>query len=138
MYMVSTDHREAWASAYLPVNAALRALVGWVAVPTLTGPLLTLLGALALWACARRIWPENREAAVVALLLYAGTGQIWLNGMTAYAMPSHLTVNLCWLWLVLRRRCWADIVALTLGLFAVGLRSEEHKYELKSLMITTY
>src|SRR3546814_1850670 len=71
MYMFITDHREAWASAYLPVNAALRALVGWVAVPTLTGPLLTLLGALALWACARRIWPENREAAVVALLLYA-------------------------------------------------------------------
>jgi len=121
MYMFITDHREAWASAYLPVNAALRALVGWVAVPTLTGPLLTLLGALALWACARRIWPENREAAVVALLLYAGTGQIWLNGMTAYAMPAHLTVNLCWLWLVLRRRWWADIVALTLGLFAVGL-----------------
>src|SRR3546814_729387 len=43
MYMFITDHREAWASAYLPVNAALRALVGWVAVPTLTGPLLTLL-----------------------------------------------------------------------------------------------
>src|SRR3546814_15106855 len=41
--------------------------------------------------------------------------------MTAYAMPAHLTVNLCWLWLVLRRRWWADIVALTLGLFAVGL-----------------
>src|SRR3546814_7726455 len=84
MYMFITDHREAWASAYLPVNAALRALVGWVAVPTLTGPLLTLLGALALLACARRIWPANREAAVVALLLYAGTGQIWLHGMTAY------------------------------------------------------
>src|SRR3546814_16813656 len=41
--------------------------------------------------------------------------------MTAYAMPAHLTVNLCWLWLVLRRRWWADIVALPLGLFAVGL-----------------
>src|SRR3546814_15226989 len=37
-------------------------------------------------------------------------------------MPAHLTVNLCWLWLVLRGRWWADIVALTLGLFAVGLQ----------------
>src|SRR3546814_15516492 len=54
MYMFITDHREAWASAYLPVNAALRALVGWVAVPTLTGPLLTLLGALALWRSEER------------------------------------------------------------------------------------
>src|SRR3546814_18163111 len=41
--------------------------------------------------------------------------------MTAYAMPAHLTVNPCWLWLVLRRRWWADIVAFTLGPFAVGL-----------------
>src|SRR3546814_3796448 len=49
MFMFHTDHREAWASAYLPVNAALRVLVGWVALPALTGPLLTLLGALALW-----------------------------------------------------------------------------------------
>src|SRR3546814_13200414 len=93
MYMFITDHREAWASAYLPANAALRAAVGWVAAPALTGPLLTPLGALALWGCARRIWPENREAAVVALLLYAGTGQIWLNGMTAHAMPAHLTIR---------------------------------------------
>src|SRR3546814_9095813 len=86
---------------------------------------MTLLGALALWGCARRIWPENREAAVVALLLYAGTGQIWLNGMTAYAMPAHLTINLCWLWFVLRRRWWAD-------------RSEEHTSELQSLMRISY
>src|SRR3546814_12422431 len=28
MFMFHTDHREAWASAYLPVNAALRVLVG--------------------------------------------------------------------------------------------------------------
>src|SRR3546814_20729428 len=109
MFMFHTDHREAWASAYLPVNAALRVLVGWVALPALTGPLLTLLGALALWGCARRIWPENREASVVALLLYAGTGQIWLTGMTAYAMPAHLTINLCWLLFVLLRRSRSDL-----------------------------
>src|SRR3546814_12228108 len=41
--------------------------------------------------------------------------------MTAYAMPAHLTINLCWLWFVLRRRWWADAAALTLGFFAVGL-----------------
>lgn len=121
MFMFGTDHRVAWVSGYLPVNAALRALIGWIATPALTGPLLTLLGALALWGCARRIWPENREAAVVALLLYTGTGQIWLNGMTAYAMPAHLTINLCWLWLFLRSRWWTDGAALAVGFVAVGL-----------------
>src|SRR3546814_17821973 len=128
MVMCSTACREAEGSADRAVNAWLRALCGWVAVPTRTGPLWTRLGALALWACARRIWPENREAAVVALLLYAGTGQIWLNGMTAYAMPAHLTVNLCWLWLVLRRRWWADIVALTLEIGRASWRERVCKY----------
>src|SRR3546814_19944289 len=118
--MFITDHREAWASAYLPVNAALRALVGWVAVPTLTGPLLTLLGALALWACARRIGPENREAAVVSLLLYAGPGQIWLNGITAYAIKAALPVTMCLLLLLLRHRAWAPKLAPTMGIFPVG------------------
>src|SRR3546814_16755822 len=41
--------------------------------------------------------------------------------MTAYALPAHLTITLCWLWFVLRRRWWADAAALTLGFFAVGL-----------------
>src|SRR3546814_19023050 len=122
MFMFHTDHREAWASAYLPVNAALRVLVGWVALPALTGPLLTLLGALALWGCARRIWPENREAAVVALLLYAGTGQLWLTGLNSAAMPAHLTMHLVWLWFVLRPRWWSVAASLELGCFLVGLR----------------
>src|SRR3546814_12560450 len=120
MFMFHTDHREAWASAYLPVNAALRVLVGWVALPALTGPLLTLLGALALWGCARRLWPENREAAVVALLFYAGTGQIRLHGMTAYAMPANPTINIFWLRFVLLRRLWTDLPALTVGFCGVG------------------
>lgn len=120
-FMYPTAHRVAWASGYLPVNAVLRASIGVIAAPEFTGPLMTLFGALALWACARRIWPESREAPIVALLLYLGSGQIWLNGMTAYAMPAHLTVNLCWLWLVLRRAWWADVSALALGFFAVGL-----------------
>src|SRR3546814_16665495 len=53
MFMFHPDHPEAWASASLPVNAALRLLVGWAALPALTGPLLTLLGAPALWGCRR-------------------------------------------------------------------------------------
>lgn len=121
MFMYRADPREAWASNYLPGHAALRALIGLLGTRSLTGPLMTLAGALGLWACTRRIWPANREAPVIAVLLYAGAGQIWLNGMTAYAMPAHLAVNLAWLWLVLRRIWWADAGALMLGFLAVGL-----------------
>ena len=32
--------------------------------------------------------------------------------MTAYAMPAHLALNLCWLWLFLGRRWWMDGLAI--------------------------
>lgn len=121
MFMYSADSRVAWVSDYLPLNAALRAMFGLAATPTLTGPLMTLLGAVALYGCIRRIWPADRETAVVGLLLYAGSAQILVNGMTAYAMPAHLALNLCWLWLFLRRRGWADAAAIVVGFVAVGL-----------------
>lgn len=121
LYMYPAEHQGAWISSYLPLNAALRALAGFIATPALTGPLMTVIGALALWGCARRIWPQDREAPVVALLLYTASGQVIVTGMTAYAMPAHLALNLTWLWLFLRRAWWADAAALAVGFVAVGL-----------------
>lgn len=121
MFMYPADPRAGWLSDYLPFNAALRAWLGLVATPTLAGPLMTFLGALAIWLCGRRIWPERHEPAIVGLLLYAGSAQILVNGMTAYAMPAHLTLNLLWLWLFLRRCWWRDVLALMTGFVAVGL-----------------
>ncbi|MDO9367222.1 MAG: hypothetical protein Q7T68_01505 [Sphingopyxis sp.] len=121
MFMYPTTQSAAWVSTYLPFNAALRVVFGWLGDAAMTGPAMLLLGALALWGCARRIWPDNREAPVVALLLYLGSGQILLNGMTAYAMPAHLALNLVWLWLFLRKALWADLAALAVGFVAVGL-----------------
>lgn len=121
MFMYPTSQAAGWISAYLPLNAALRAFFGLIGDAALTGAAMLLLGAVALWGCARRIWPDDREAAVVALLLYLGSGQVLLNGMTAYAMPAHLALNLCWLWLFLCRTKWADFAALAVGFVAVGL-----------------
>ncbi len=121
LFMYPTGQSAAWISTYLPFNAAFRALFGLFGDAALTGPAMTFLGAAALWGGVRRLWPDNREAPVVALLLYLGSGQIWLNGMTAYAMPAHLALNLCWLWLFLRRALWADVAALIIGFVAVGL-----------------
>lgn len=121
MFMYPSSETAGWISAYLPLNALLRALFGLIGDAALTGPAMLALGAAALWGCARRLWPADREAAIVALLLYLGSGQILFNGMTAYAMPAHLALNLCWLWLFLRRTRWADLGALAVGFVAVGL-----------------
>lgn len=121
LFMYPAEHRGAWISAYLPGNAVFRALVGWLTTPVLTGPLMTVIGGLALWGCARRIWPQDREASAIALLLYAGSAQVIVTGMTAYAMPAHLALDLTWLWLFLRRVWWADVLAVGVGFIAVGL-----------------
>ena len=121
LFMLPVSHPTAWVSAYLPMNAALRACVALVADPSLTGPLITALGVLPLWKCARHFWPQEREPAFVASLLYAGSGQVLFAGMTSYAMPAHLTSNLLWLWLFLMRKPAADFGALAIGLVATGL-----------------
>ena len=112
-------------SAYLPGNAMLRAAVGWIADPALTGPLLSGLSLPLMWLCARRLWPEvgaaSREVATVAVILLATSGQFIIHGMTAYAMPAHLFANLLWLALFLRRTWWADGAALAVGFVATGL-----------------
>lgn len=121
LYMLAVPHPTAWVSAYLPINGALRALVGLILDPALTGPLLTAVGGFALWKCARLLWPEDREAGLLGMLLYVGSGQVVLAGMTAYAMPAHLTVNLIWLWLFLLDRRRYDITALLVGFIGTGL-----------------
>lgn len=115
-FMYPAEARGAWISAYLPLNAAFRALLG-----DLTSPLFTALGLIALWGCVRRIWPEERELPLVATLLYLGSGQIVINGMTSYAMSGHLALSMVWLWLFLRSNWRGDLLALAVGFIATGL-----------------
>ena len=121
LFMLPVIRPIAWVSAYLPMNAALRTVVGLVTDPSLIGPLMVALGLFSLWKCARSLWPEDREAAVVALLLYIGSGQVLFAGMTAYAMPAHLAFNLLWLWLFLLNRRITDLAALLVAFIATGL-----------------
>jgi hypothetical protein len=114
------DH-EAWVSNYLPINAAMRAAVGTIADPALTSPLLVGVGALALWRVSHRLWPDSGSARAVALILYAGSSQVILTGMTAYAMTAHLALNLVWLALFLQDRRASHVGAILIGFLATGL-----------------
>lgn len=121
LFMYPAEHRAGWISSYLPMNAALRADFGLLGNPALLGPLMTGVGGAALWGCARRLWPRDREVAALASLLYLGSGQVLFAGMTSYAMPAHLTLNLVWLWLFLKRAWPSDCAALAVGFVAMGL-----------------
>ena len=110
----------AWVSAYMPVNAMIRTIVGAVD-PALTGPLLAAAGGVATFDCARRLFPDDRSAQGVALLIYATSAQVLVTALTPYAMTGHLALNMIWLSLYLRDTRRAHAGAMAIGFLAIGL-----------------
>lgn len=91
-----------WVSTYLPVNAMALALFARLGSLALSGAVWLLVTAASVWGIARRLWPERRDAAAVAVVLLATGAQALLTAMTPYAMSAHMALNMLWLWLFLR------------------------------------
>jgi hypothetical protein len=110
-----------WASLYLPVNAAVRAFFELLGDRRLTNPLAAALSLLAIYGIARRLWPERRDAAFLAVGLLATSAQFLVTAITPFAMTLHLALNLAWLWLFLRGGAAGHAGALGVGFAAAGL-----------------
>lgn len=108
-------------SAYLPVNAMLRAAFAALADPAFMNPLLAALAGLAFISIARRLFPEERATQWAAILMFFASAQLLVAAMTPYAMTAHLAANLCWLALFLRGGRLGHGGALLLGFAAMGL-----------------
>lgn len=111
----------AWVSSYMPINAMLRTAIGTVADPALMNPLLVAIGLLALFDIGRRLFPENRSAQLVALVLYSTSAQVIVTAMTPYAMTMHLAFDLIWLSMYLRGSKAGHAAALAVGFLAIGI-----------------
>lgn len=119
-FLLPLPGNAAWVSSYMPVNAMLRTLFG-LADPALAGPVLAAVGAIATFDCARRLFPEQRRAQAIALLIYATSAQVLVTALTPYAMTAHLALNMIWLALYLRGSRWAHAGAMAIGFLAIGL-----------------
>ncbi|HTX49036.1 MAG TPA: hypothetical protein VME40_06550 [Caulobacteraceae bacterium] len=120
-YMLPTPGHAFWASGYLPVNAALRALALKLGAETLLNPLLSAVGVVATYGVGRQIWPDDKRPALIAAALLAVSPQLIVMSMTAYAMPAHLALNMVWLWLFLRGGRLGHFGAIVVGFLASGL-----------------
>jgi len=124
LFMLPVGNPVAWVSSYLPGHAMIRAAVGmvapgWLGGPGFTGPLMLGASVWLLHGVARRmLLPEGAAVAVAMLLL---SGQALFGGMSAFAMPAHLALNLLWLRLFLARHKLADAAAIAVGFVATGL-----------------
>lgn len=111
----------AWVSTYLPGNAALRAVLGKAFDTAIVNAILVATALLALIGIARRLWPDRRDACVIAVVLAASSSQVLGMGMTPFAMSAHLALNLVWLWLYLRNTAFGHVAAIAVGFLATGL-----------------
>jgi hypothetical protein len=119
--MISTPGYGFWASSYLPVNSAVRALAGQASLQDWVNPLFSAFSVVAVFGVARRLWPARPSLALIAAGLLASSSQLIVTSMTAYAMPGHLAFNLAWLWLFLRGGRIATAATLLVGFLAAGL-----------------
>lgn len=120
-FMLPIADQMGFSSQYLPGNALLRAVVGLWADPNLTSPILLAIAVLAAYGVARRLWPDRRDAAIIAPLMIATSSQTLVTAMTSYAMTAHLALNLLWLWLFLRNDKIGHAGAILVGALACGL-----------------
>ena len=119
-FILPVAGHQAWLSDYLPGHAVTRVLVATMIDPAWTNPLLTAIGAVALWRIACRLWPDDAGARMTALLLYGGSSQVIIMGMTSYAMSGYLALNLVWLALFLRGGRMGHAGAMLTGVIATG------------------
>ena len=120
-FMLAVPGHHAWISSYLPVNAGIRALLDVMPGFHVASPVLVGIAICATCGVARQIWPDRRDATVVAGVLLATSSQLLVTSFTPYAMTAHLTLNMVWLWLFLRERTWSHAAAIGIGLMACGL-----------------
>ncbi len=121
MWRLEIPGAQAWASTYLPVNAAFRGLFGLIGSQALSGPFWAAMSILLVYVLARQFWPARRDAAFVAGILLATSSQLIVTAMSPYAMSAHLALNLAWLWLFLRKGPLAMCAALVVAFAATGL-----------------
>jgi hypothetical protein len=82
---------------------------------------LAAASVILLYLVARKLVPEDRGFASVAVLLLVTSSQFLLTAMTPYAMTAHLALNLAWLWLALHDRPWSRGAAIAVSFVACGV-----------------
>jgi hypothetical protein len=123
IYVGYDQERFQWLSMYLPVYSALRAGALRLGADRLLNPALAAASVVLVYACARRLWPQDKSRAWTAALFLALSSQVLFMSMTSYAMSAHLCLNLLWLYAYLREDRAGWLAAPFIGVAAMGLHN---------------
>ena len=123
IFVAASPDGARWVATYIPGYASVRAPFEALGVAWLLNPLLGAAAVLLVYRVALAIWPGERRWAWTAAALLAVSSQVLLTSASAYAMPAHLTLNLAWLALYLRRSPIATAALGPVGALAFALHN---------------
>ena len=123
IFIVATPDGSRWVASYTPGYALLRAPFDVLGAAWLLNPLLGAAAVLLIHRVARALWPGEPRWAWLAAALLALSTQVLMTSASAYAMPAHLTLNLAWLALYLRRSRAATVALGPIGALAFALHN---------------
>ena len=120
-FTYTDSERLLWASHYRPVHAMLLSLFPAEFATAALNAILVGAALVAMAALARRAFPEQPTAPVLAVLLLLSTPQFLITASSNFSFTAHLSLNAIWLALFLRQTWASHSLAAVVGFFAIGL-----------------
>jgi hypothetical protein len=121
LFVLHNHINNTWTSAYLPVYAALKVPFFLLHLESLTNPLLCALSIVLMSALCRKIWPREKSAPFLGIILLLSSTQFLITSMSFYSMPAHLFFNLLWLYTYTRDSKLGLACTPWIGAIALGI-----------------
>ncbi len=123
IHIVYNPTLHSWYQGYLPVYAVVKALFLKFGVSSATNPVMAALSVMVIGGAAASIWPREKNASFLAMLLLMSSSQFLITSMTAYSMPAHLLLNLVWVYCYTHKQKHVGLLLPIIGVIALGVHN---------------
>ncbi|MHB1045291.1 MAG: hypothetical protein ACYC4P_04705 [Thermoanaerobaculia bacterium] len=123
IFVTLTPDGARWYASDAPVFSLLRAAFLRVGMEAALNPALAALSIALIWSIARRIWPSDPAAPVIAAVLLLASAQFLVTSMSGYSMSGNLAANMGWLLLWLHPSRLAALTLPVVGGISLGIHT---------------
>jgi len=123
IFTVYNPTLHSWYQGYLPVYAAIKTLFLSFGIASATNPVLAALSVIFMGLAVTNIWPQEKNAPCLAMLLLMSSSQFLITSMTGYSMPAHLSLNLIWFYCYTHNQKHVELLLPYIGVIALGVHN---------------
>ncbi len=123
IFIIYNPALHSWYQTYLPGYAAVKALFLGLGISSATNPVMAALSVIFIGWAASNIWPRERNAPFLAMLLLVSSTQFLITSMTGYSMPVHLLLNIIWIYCYTHKQKHVDLLLPIIGIMALGVHN---------------